>query len=261
MYREPITITIAIVCLIGLIGYGCGNDTPEPNELPARLIDSEPANGEHIVMIHYHAKITLFFDRKPQRVTILRQPAKITGTKAVWFGSIRELVVPNTTQIVLPIEWVNPDGTTGEGAKIPLYWKANDAIGPRVVDSNLDDLDDGEESHKNLDHKNLDPDVLNREGIVLECNETIVTTDLVLALVGSIRESSPLGRGESFAKSIPLNWTRTVEDKTVRFERGSGSPLQFNKTYIIRGDLRDEFENATVMAIIFTTRLAPATKQ
>lgn len=120
-----IPLLFAIVCLVGLIGYGCGNDTPEPNELPARLIKSEPANGEHIVVGHYHAKITLFFDRKPQRVTILRQPAEITGTKAVWFGSIYKLVVPNTTQIVLPIEWVNPDGTTGERAKIPLYLKVN----------------------------------------------------------------------------------------------------------------------------------------
>ena len=135
---------------------------------------------------------------------------------------------------------------------ITIYIRFDDGYGPLPVDTNLND---GEESHKNLD-----PDVLNRDGIVIECNKTIFTTDLVLALVGSIKEST-LDVGESIRASIPLNWTRTVEDKTVRFERLNGSPLQFNKTYIIYGELGGEFKNRTPVFERFTTRLAPATKQ
>ena len=213
MKRE--TVSVFIACFICLVTSGCRNDTPEGNEFTSHFLYSAPANGEKVIVTHgFGTSIELFFDREPLEVTILGQKAKIDGNKAVWTGFITKLVDFSTNNIRIPspiklhIAWVNYDWTKGEGAEIALYPDYNDGLGPAYMGG----IADGE--------KNLDKDVLNREGIVLEFHEKVVTTSVVLAI------------GESIRENRTLNWTRTVEDKTVRFERLKGEPLKSNTAYL-----------------------------
>ena len=222
--------SVYIMVIAGLIlaPFGCENDTHDNDKQPAHLLYSEPSNNATIVIGSVLTiDILLVFDRAPRTVTILGKKAYIVGNTAEWkawlthdyryhkTGTVPDdYLDPKTGKLTLPITWVNPDGSSGEGTVISLYVVKNDGYGPEYVSGTFD-----------AGHENLDPDVLNRDGIVMEFDAPIVSSTLVLALEESIRESRP------------LNWTRTVEDKTIRFERLNGEPLHFNKTYIIYGTL------------------------
>ena len=211
MYREPICIIIA--CLIGLVASGCQNGPQDNDEMKSHFLYSHPADGGTIPTgSGLLLKIGLFFDQPPLRVTIRGQSAEIDNHKVTWTG-FSEIDFP-TGRTTLPINWVNPDGSKGEGAVITLYVIIYDGDGPSYVSGSFDG-----------GNENLDPDVLNHDGIVMEFDAPIVATTLVLAL------------GESIRESRPLNWTQKVESKTIRFERFNGEPLHFNKTYIIYGTL------------------------
>ena len=228
--------SVCIMAITGLVltALGCGNDAHDIEKPPVHLLYTEPADNETIFITDNLAiSIRLFFDRAPRSVTIHGKKAKIGGNTAKWEDWLRDEFFDNNTGIaILHIDWVNPDGSQGEGAVITLYVIGDDGYGPSYVSGTFDFSG----------NENQDPDVLNRDGIVMVFDETVFASSLWLGL------------GDSLIEGKNLNWTQTVEGKKVRLERLNGERLQFNQTYIIGGTVRDQFDYKTEMRIIFTTK-------
>ena len=227
------SVCIMVVTSLILTASGC-NDTHDKDQQAIHLLSTEPSdNGTIIIGSVMHISIRLFFDLPPRSVTINGTKAKIGGNTAKWEVWLKddEFFDWETGRATLFIAWVNPDDSSGDGAVITIHVIVDDGYGPTYVSGTFDDGD-----------KNRAPNVLNRDGIVMVFNEPVITSSLVLA------------QGESWFENRSLSWTQTVEDKTVRFERLNGEPLQFNQTYIIYGSLTDKYDNESHMLFVFTTK-------
>ena len=122
---------------------------------------------------------------------------------------------------------MNPDGSNGEGAVITLDVRVYSDIGPLILSSNPRDGD-----------KNLDPDVLNRDGIQIEFDKPVFKSSLLLTIEGL----------------TVLNWKQTIEGRKVILKRLNGEALRRSTTYIIKGTVKGEFTVETPIKIEFTTK-------
>ena len=141
-------------------------------------------------------------------------------------------------------DWVNsvafsPDGSTiasGSDDGTVLLWDASsditrvpDVRGPSAIKMNVTD---GEEA-------NLE--VLNRDGIIIEFNEHIVSSSLKL----------------TYEDGTDLGWESTVKDNSVTLTPIEGEELVHETSYVVRGTVRDGVGNETDLTLTFVAVKPP----
>ena len=119
-----------------------------------------------------------------------------------------------------------------------LLWDASsditrvpDVRGPSAIKMNVTD---GEEA-------NLE--VLNRDGIIIEFNEHIVSSSLKL----------------TYEDGTDLGWESTVKDNSVTLTPIEGEELVHETSYVVRGTVRDGVGNETDLTLTFVAVKPPGT--
>ena len=143
-------------------------------------------------------------------------------------------------------DWVNsvafsPDGSTiasGSDDGTVLLWDASsditrvpDVRGPSAIKMNVTD---GEEANLK---------VLNRDGIIIEFNEHIVSSSLKL----------------TYEDGTDLGWESTVKDNSVTLTPIEGEELVHETAYVVRGTVRDGVGNETDLTLTFVAVKPPGT--
>ena len=133
----------------------------------------------------------------------------------------------------------SPDGSTIASASddgTVLLWDASsditrvpDVRGPSAIKMNVTD---GEEA-------NLE--VLNRDGIIIEFNEHIVSSSLKL----------------TYEDGTDLGWESTVKDNSVTLTPIEGEELVHETSYVVRGTVRDGVGNETDLTLTFVAVKPP----
>ena len=133
----------------------------------------------------------------------------------------------------------SPDGSTiasGSDDGTVLLWDASsditrvpDVRGPSAIKMNVTD-----EEEANLE-------VLNRDGIIIEFNEHIVSSSLKL----------------TYEDGTDLGWESTVKDNSVTLTPIEGEELVHETSYVVRGTVRDGVGNETDLTLTFVAVKPP----
>ena len=167
----------------------------------AKLVRTLPANGEYAAD---HLPIVLDFDKEPLAVTVNGTAARVDGNRAFWCFPYP----PPYGDALFHIEWTNPDGTLNVGTSIRLAVLNSDYVPPVIT---LGSVSGGE--------ADVDPDLLNRNGIRFDFDEPIVDVQSQL-----LTED-----GEN------LDWETVWDDQTVIFRPGAnGDLLEHGRGYMIQ---------------------------
>ena len=194
---------LAYLCL-GLVGCGAEAPAPPAEDVVIRdvatLIETVPANGTDAAE---QLPIVLYFDKEPLAVTVNGSAARVQENKAIW-------CFPNSSpqgDQLFHIEWTNPDGSSHAGAFIRLSVATVDFVEMAIVTSSVLE---GE--------RNLDADLLNREGIWFELNVPVIA-----------RKAKLLA-----ADGRDLGWKTVWDDLTLTFRPGAnGQALENGRSYRI----------------------------
>ena len=167
----------------------------------AKLVRTLPANGEDAAE---HLPIVLDFDKEPLAVTVNGTAARVDGNRAFW--CFRH--PPPYGDGLFRIEWTNPDGTPNVGTSIRL------TVWPFEL-SELS-ITSGSVWGGAAD---VDPDLLNRNGIRFDFDEPII----------DVQSQLLTKNGED------LGWEVVWDDQTVIFRPGAnGDLLEHGRGYLIR---------------------------
>ena len=167
----------------------------------AKLVRTLPANGEDAAD---HLPIVLYFDKAPLGVTVNGTAARIDGNRAFWCFPYPR---PHGDAL-FHIEWTNPDGSPNVGTDIRLRVGIVEFVNPVIT---LGSVSGGE--------ADVDPDLLNRDGIRFDFDEPIINVQSQLATED----------GEN------LDWEVVWDDQTVIFRPGAnGDLLEHGRGYLIQ---------------------------
>lgn len=214
---ESLIFARLLICvgLLALPCFGlmsCGDEaqiasvetTPEDMLVPAvaELIKTIPASGKDA---SEYLPVVLYFDKEPRTVTVNGTAARIEGKKAVW-------CFPNPVEKLgdqsFHIKWTNPDGSSNIGASIRLRVVTVGFAEPKIMTGSVSDA-----------ATDVDPDPLNKHGIVFWFNMPVIGSKLKL-----LTED-----GEN------LGWEVVWDDQTVKFLRGAnGKLLENGKAFLIQ---------------------------
>ena len=137
----------------------------------------------------------------------------------------------------------SPDGTTlaaGSGRGKVTLLDVSEWMGPRPTDvrgpsaTKMNVTDGGEDA---------DPDVLNRDGIIIEFDENIASSSLKL----------------TYEDGTDLGWLPTVKDNKVILAPIAGKKLYYETSYVVEGTVRDRGGNETNVQLTFVTLYFPIT--
>ena len=150
-------------------------------------------------------------------------------------------ILQGHTDLVLSVAF-SPDGTTlasGSEDDTVKLWDVSEWMGPRPTDvrgpsATKMNVTDGEEA---------DLEVLNRDGIIIEFDENIVSSSLKLTY------------GD--ADSTDLGWESTVKDNSVTLTPIEGQELVHETFYVVRGTVRDGVGNETDLMLTFVAVKPP----
>ena len=135
----------------------------------------------------------------------------------------------------------SPDGQTlasPRGGEIYLWdvlsytTRVPDVRGPSATKMNVTDGEWG-----------IDPEVLNRDGIIIEFDEDIAWSSLKLTYEGG----------------TDLGWESTVKDNKVTLTPIEGKELVHETSYVVSGTVRDGVGNETDLTLTFVTVKSPVT--
>ena len=129
----------------------------------------------------------------------------------------------------------SPDGTTlasGSWDGTSILWdmspditRLTDVSGPSAIKMNVTGKWD------------IDPEVLNRDGIIIEFDEDIAWSSLKLTYEGG----------------TDLGWESTVKDNKVTLTPIEGKELVYETSYVVSGTVRDGVGNETDLTLTFVT--------
>ena len=224
---------IELLCVMSLILFGCSGEKPN-----AHLLRSEPADGEATVItdaLSPRVTLQLFFDAEPLLVSVNGVPARLVENTATWVGWSRATYDPDEKKIRLAVAWTNLDGTDGDGATIHLQVRFTDNEPPRVIGGNVKD-----------GQRDVDPELLNSDGVIIEFNEPIAKAHLSLAPENGHDLGWLLGRQKNKVEFAPLKAAPWL--------------IKYNSTYVIQGFVEDAAGNQSEVLIRFTTENAPLEK-
>ena len=136
----------------------------------------------------------------------------------------------------------SPDGTTlasGSSDGTVTLWDVSEWMGSRPTDvrgpsATKMNVTDGEEA---------DLEVLNRDGIIIEFDENIVSASLKL----------------TYEDGTDLGWESTVKDNSVTLTPIEGEELVHETSYVVRGTVRDGVGNETDLTLTFVAVKPPGT--
>ena len=130
----------------------------------------------------------------------------------------------------------SPDGTTlasGSWDGTSILWdmspditRLTDVSGPSAIKMNVTDREWG-----------INPEVLNRDGIIIEFDEDIAWSSLKLTYEGG----------------TDLGWESTVKDNSVTLTPIEGKELVLETEYVVSGTVRDGVGNETDLTLTFVT--------
>ena len=89
----------------------------------------------------------------------------------------------------------------------------------------------------------IDPEVLNRDGIIIEFHEDIAWSSLRLTYEGG----------------TDLGWLPTLKDNKVILAPIAGKKLGYETSYVVNGTVRDGVGNETELSLTFSTLYFPIT--
>ncbi len=152
-------LIILLGCLTGIMAIGCGDwhfFKGEEEIEPARFLSSDPSEYSKISP---GESVTFTFDKPLTELRVNGMPAEVSGTVARW--KVPQGIGEGDQYFTL--EWTDEDGNTGSD-QITLTVLSPDITPPEVVEINVRD-----------GAVDVDPDVLNREGIIIKFSEPIDT--------------------------------------------------------------------------------------
>ncbi|MBI1927717.1 hypothetical protein HYR99_26205 [Candidatus Poribacteria bacterium] len=220
---------IGLLGAMSLVLLGCSS------EPVAHLLRSEPSNGETIVIkdsLSPKVTLKLFFDADPLLVSVNGVYARRVENTATWAGWSQDAYDPVEKKLRLSISWTNLDRTAGDGATIYLRVHFTDNEPPRVIGGNVKD-----------GQKEVDPELLNIEGVIIEFNEPLAKASLSLAT----------------ENGYDLGWLHERQGNKVVFIPLKAAPgmIHYNRTYIVQGFVEDADGNRSEISLQFTTKDAP----
>ena len=202
----PMVAPLAIVSL-SVFMTACGDDGDGGTTEPAMLESSSPADG---ATVPEGATVTLTFDKNPGDVMVNGAAADGSGRTRTFAAT----VAANT------ITW------EGGSATLNFTLTEPDTDAPMLASSvPADGAND------------VDPEVVNQEGVSLTFNEAIASADVMIS-----RDGTGLG------------WISSVEGDTVTLSPTGGSGLVNETPYDVTGSVTDTSGNAADVSVSFTTK-------
>ena len=189
-------------CLISLVIQGCTNyDRPTANLIESKPPRNPPAG--YLYHVDLSPPLELTFDESPRSVTVNGTPADVQGNVAFWESKGR---LSRGEQDIV-IEWINPDGSPGQGAIIRLRVTDAPPIPPLILESSVPN-----------GATDVDPGPLNLNGITIRFNEAIRS--------GTIEITPDGGK--------PLNWIEKWERDSVTITPPPGGKLVNATVYVLK---------------------------
>ncbi|MFC1716697.1 Ig-like domain-containing protein [Candidatus Poribacteria bacterium] len=191
-----ISIVLSVVLVICLTG--CGEDSDDAEELPVKLMETNPVSGD---TISANGSLVINFDIAVTEVKVNGMLAEVAGSSATWKGQSLQIGSQS-----FMIDWIDANGNSGS-QDITLTVESADTIQPEVTSISIED-----------GASDLDANELNDAGIVIEFSERIDTAKSEGAIA--------LAQGEN-----PISWdlewsegdTKAVLKPGPKNKLGSGS--------------------------------------
>ncbi|MBI1929932.1 Ig-like domain-containing protein [Candidatus Poribacteria bacterium] len=209
---KPLALVMAAMLAVFMIGCGGGEEEEAAVKAP-NFVSSTPATGSEFAA---NGTLILTFDGTPAEVTVNGTPATVAGKTATWKPAAN---LP-AGAVTLAVAWKGGAGTT-----LNFTVKAPDTDAPKLTKSTVAN-----------GAKDVEPDPLNKDGIVLEFNENVT------------------GSAQLTLEDKTVLWDGVVKDNKVTFLSIKGKELAPETTYKITGEVKDGAGNATKIDITFVTK-------
>ena len=202
------------------------------------------ATGTNIATLEGHTSSVESVAFSPDGKTLASGTGAVTvngkfveGTVTLWDVATRTYIaiLQGHTGTVWSVAF-SPDGTTlasGSTDGTSILWdmspdvtRVMDVSGPSAIKMNVTDGEWG-----------INPEVLNRDGIIIEFDEDIAWSSLKLTYEGG----------------TDLGWESTVKDNSVTLTPIEGKELVLETEYVVSGTVRDGVGNETDLTLTFVT--------